>query len=148
MQCALVSGPSRYVGDGVDPFSGFHIGAYYINPESRGQVHIRSPDPDEPPAMQANYLDHPDDRTASTSAMQIVRRIARQPALQSVIVREVRPGSGVTSDSGLLDFVRSTGQNLLASGSGHAEWVPVQTLWWMPSCGCTAWRDCGSRTRR
>ena len=118
VQCALVSGPSRYVGDGVDPFSGFHIGAYYINPESRGYVHIRSPDPEEPPAMQANYLDHPDDRAASTSAMQIVRRISRQPALQSVIVREVRPGPGVSSHDEFLEFVRGTGQTC---------WHPVGT---------------------
>ena len=92
IQCALVSGPSRYVSDGVDPFSGFHIGAYYTHPESRGYVHIGSPDPNKPPRMQANYLDHPGDRAASTRAMQLVRRIASQPALQSVIVREVRPG--------------------------------------------------------
>ena len=118
VQCALVSGPSRYVGDGVDPFSGFHIGAYYINPESRGQVHIRSPDPQEPPAMRANYLDHPDDRVASTNAMQIVRRIARQPSMQSVIVREVRPGSEVSTDDEILEFVRSTGQTC---------WHPVGT---------------------
>ena len=118
VQCALVSGPSRYVADGVDPFSGFHIGAYYINPESRGHVHLRSPDPDDPPAMQANYLEHPDDRVASTSAMQIVRRIARQPALQSVIVREVRPGPDVSSDDEFLEFVRNTGQTC---------WHPVGT---------------------
>ena len=118
VQCALVSGPSRYVGDGVDPFSGFHIGAYYINPESRGNVHIRSPDPEDPPRMHANYLDHPDDRAASTSAMQIVRRIARQPAMQSVIVREVRPGPDVSTDDEMLDFVRNTGQTC---------WHPVGT---------------------
>ena len=118
VQCALVSGPSRYVGDGVDPFSGFHIGAYYINPESRGNVHIRSPDPDQPPAMHANYLDHPDDRAASASAMRIVRRIAGQPAMQSVIVREVRPGAEVSSDDELLEFVRETGQTC---------WHPVGT---------------------
>ena len=117
VQCALVSGPSRYVNDGVDPFSGFHIGAYYINPESRGSVHIRSPDPDEPPAMHANYLDHPGDRAASTGAMRIVRRIARQPAMRSVIVREVRPGPEVADDE-LLEFVRSTGQTC---------WHPVGT---------------------
>ncbi len=118
VQCALVSGPSRYVNDGVDPFSGFHIGAYYTNPESRGHVHRRSPDPEEPPLMRGNYLDHPDDRAASASAMRIVRRIASQPALQSVIVREVRPGSGVSSDDELLELVRSTGQTC---------WHPVGT---------------------
>ena len=118
VQCALVSGPSRYVGDGVDPFSGFHIGAYYINPESRGNVHIRSPDPEEPPRIHANYLDHPGDRAASTSAMQIVRRLARQPAMRSVIVREVRPGPDVSTDDEFLDFVRDTGQTC---------WHPVGT---------------------
>ena len=118
IQCALVSGPSRYVSDGVDPFSGFHIGAYYTHPESRGYVHIGSPDPNQPPRMQANYLDHPGDRAASTRAMQLVRRIASQPALQSVIVREVRPGPSVSSDDEFLEFVQSTGQT---------AWHPIGT---------------------
>ena len=118
VQCALVSGPSRYVSDGVDPFSGFHIGAYYTNPESRGHVHICSPDPEESPLMRANYLDHPGDRAASVRAMRIVRRIASQPALQAVIVREVRPGLEVSSDNEFLEFVKSTGQT---------AWHPVGT---------------------
>ena len=118
VQCALVSGPSRYVGDGVDPFSGFHVGAYYTHPESRGSVHVRSPDPREPPRLRANYLEHPRDRAASVQAMQIVRRIAAQPAFRSVVVREVRPGPGVSSDDEFLEFVRSTGQT---------AWHPVGT---------------------
>jgi choline dehydrogenase len=118
IHCALVSGPSRYVAEGVDPFSGFNLGSYFLYPESRGYVHISSSDPHAKPRMRANYLEHPADRAVSLWAMKMKRRIASQTAFQSVIVREVRPGSAVTSDEELLDFVMETGQT---------SWHPIGT---------------------
>ena len=80
--------------------------------------------------------------------MRIVRRIASQPALQSVIVREVRPGSGVSSDDELLELVREHRPDLLASGRHVPDGYRARTQWSMPSSASTAWRDCGSRTPR
>ena len=40
--------------------------------------------------------------------MRLARRIAQQPALQPLVVRETRPGSGVQDDAALLDYIRET----------------------------------------
>jgi choline dehydrogenase len=113
VQIGLISSSSRFSSsrrDGIDDFSGFHIGAYFIYPKSRGSVHIKTLDSATAPAIQANYLDHEADRMAAVSAMKTVRKIAAQHPLAQLIVREVRPGPAVGSDDELLDFVRNTGQ--------------------------------------
>ena len=42
--------------------------------------------------------------------LKTIRRVASQPALQRVIVRETRPGLEVASDEELLDYARATAQ--------------------------------------
>jgi choline dehydrogenase len=113
VQIGLISASSRFsssVEDGVDPFSGFHIGAYFIYPRSRGSVHIQSPDAAAAPAIQPNYLGDPLDREVAVDALKVIRKIAAQPAMRRFIVREVRPGPATEGDDALLNYVRETGQ--------------------------------------
>lgn len=113
IQMALVSGKDRYARSkelGVDPFSGFNLGLFQIYPESRGSLHIASTDPRDPPAIKANYLTHQTDIDVVLRGMRLVRKIAEQPAMAPLIVREVRPGPAVASDEDMLDYVRETGQ--------------------------------------
>jgi len=113
IQLALISGKDRYSrtkAGGIDPFSGFSIGAFKIRPESRGSIHIKSADPLEHPSIKVNYLSHPGDVETCKRAVRIVRKIASQPALKPFIRRETRPGSDVTSDDSLIEYIRETGQ--------------------------------------
>ncbi len=113
IQSALISGSSRYSTSqdtGVDPYSGFHIGGYFLYPESRGSLHIQSPDPRVQPRIRPNYLSRPRDREAIVALLKTVRRVAAQPALAGVIVRETRPGGGVATDEELLEYARTTAQ--------------------------------------
>ena len=93
----------------LDPFPGFGIGTFALRPESTGSVHIRSVDPEAPPAITANYLADPRDRATSVAALRLARRIAEQPALKSLIVREVRPGPEAQSDEALLAHIAKLG---------------------------------------
>ena len=93
----------------LDKFPGFGIGTFALRPESRGSVHIRSTDPNEPPAITANYLADPRDRKTSVAALRLARRIAEQPALKALIVREVRPGPDARSDEALLEHIARLG---------------------------------------
>jgi choline dehydrogenase len=93
----------------LDRFPGFGIGSFALRPESTGSVHIRSADPDEPPMIAANYLTDPRDRKTSIAALRLARRIAEQPALAKLIVREVRPGPEAQSDAALLEHVAKLG---------------------------------------
>lgn len=110
-----ISGKDRYSrtrGAGIDPYSGFSIGGFQLRPFSRGSVHAGSADPQAMPVIRANYLSDERDRTAAVNLLRLVRRIARQPSLQEVIVKEHRPGSAVSDDdsSSLLAYARECAQ--------------------------------------
>ena len=92
-----------------DDFPGFGIGSFVLRPHSKGSVHIRSRDFREPPVVVANYLVDERDRKASIGALRLIRRIAEQPAMKRLIVREVRPGPDVQSDEGLLAHIAKLG---------------------------------------
>jgi choline dehydrogenase len=113
LQSALVAASSRYStsrATGIDPHSGFQIGGYFLYPESRGRLHAQSPDPTVQPRIEANYLESPVDRDVMVRLLKTIRRVAAQPSLQRVIVRETRPGLGTASDDELLDYARATAQ--------------------------------------
>jgi choline dehydrogenase len=101
---------SRSKEAGIDPYSGFSIGGFKLQPLSRGWIHIRSRDPREYPSIEPHYLAHPADRATALALMRLVRRIAGQPALRPYVVSEERPGSAVDDDEGLLEYIRETGQ--------------------------------------
>lgn len=98
--------PSELV---LDKFPGFGIGTFALRPESTGSVHIRSSNPEEAPAIAANYLADARDKKTSIAALRLARRIAEQPALRKLIVREVRPGPDAQSDEALLEHIARLG---------------------------------------
>lgn len=121
VQLYQISGKDRYSrakGHGLDLFSGFSIGGFKLQPDSRGSIHIASPDPLAAPRIVANYLVHPDDVRTYIELLKLVRRIAQQPSLAGLIVEEKRPGREAVSDDELLDYVRETGQT---------SWHPIST---------------------
>jgi choline dehydrogenase len=112
-----ISGKDRYARNagpgaagGIDRFSGFSIGGFKLYPRSRGSIHARTPDIADPPAIQPNYLDHPEDRRTAVRLLRLIRSVAAQPAMSGWILAEERPGAGTTSDDALLDYARETGQ--------------------------------------
>lgn len=121
IQIAHISGSDRYSRSkslGIDPYSGFSIGVFGLRPESRGSCHARSADMAEPPAIEANYLTHPDDIRVCLNGLRMIRKIAAQPALAPYVIAERRPGPAVTSDEELLAYARQTGQT---------SWHPIGT---------------------
>lgn len=110
IQCALYSSESRHVDHGLDKFSGFHLGSYFLFPESRGSIHISSADPHAMPAMRANYLSDSGDIEAALWAFRMTRKIAAAAPLSQHIVREVRPGTECESDDEILDFIKANGE--------------------------------------
>jgi len=127
IQCALSSSESRYVSGGVDPFPGFHIGSYFLFPDSRGQVHAASPDPRDLPRARANYLSKPTDVEAALWAVRRSRAIAAQEPLRGMIVREIRPGRDVVTDDDVVSFIRETGET---------SWHPVGSCRMGPGPDC------------
>ena len=108
-----VSGKDRYARTrayGLDPFPGFTLGITALQPRSIGTLHIRSTDPLDQPSMDPKYLSHEADVQLFLDGMKYAREVVQEPALKSMIVREVRPGPDVTEDAALLDYLRDTVQ--------------------------------------
>ena len=82
------------------------------NPESRGEVMARSPDPFEHPSLRPNYLSSRSDLAALLHGMRTVRRIFAQPAFERYRVGETGPGQSIRSDDELEAFARETGTTL------------------------------------
>ena len=101
---------SRSPGAGIDPFSGFSIGGFELHPRSRGSIHAISADPRAFPKIEPRYFSDAHDRATALALLKLIRRIAAQPALRGLIVRETRPGPEIADDAALLDYARSCGQ--------------------------------------
>jgi len=119
LQLSLVSASDRYgqsKGTGLDPFSGFSIGAFVLHPRSRGSVHLRDAARPEAPEIRANYLSDPVDAEIFVAAMRLARRLSQQVALARYVVEETRPGRSVETDEEWLAYIRQTSQT---------SWHPV-----------------------
>ena len=113
VQMMLISGQNRYARNkkiGLDPFSGFSIGAFPLYPKSRGSTHLQSSNPLEPPIIKANYLSEKYDQELTVKGLHLVRKIISQPSISPHVIREVRPGDKIKDDEGLLNYARDNGQ--------------------------------------
>ena len=95
-----------------DRFPGFTIGPCQLRPESKGYVHIASPDPFDAPVIQPNYLEAEQDQHVHIAGMRIARKIMNSPLMRDEIVAETKPGKELFTDEDLLDYARQTGVTL------------------------------------
>jgi choline dehydrogenase len=89
-----------------DPFPGFLLSFNSCRPTSRGQLAIRSADPDVAPAIVPNYLSTQRDLDDAVIGARLLRRIAASEPLAALIDCELRPGAGVQSNELLLEDFR------------------------------------------
>ena len=89
---------------------GFTILANVARPKSRGEIQLRSADPDEMPIINPNYLAEEDDWRILLDGMKMIRRILATPAFAPYIARETLPGSDVVDEAGLRDFIMHWGK--------------------------------------
>jgi choline dehydrogenase len=90
--------------------SGFTCYAHPMRPESKGQIHITSADPGQPPAINFNFLSSPPDAELTVKAIRIARAIMTAPAMAPLQVSEVAPGRDRTTDDEIIDWVKSAAE--------------------------------------
>ncbi len=94
-------------------------------PESRGQMTLRSADPDDSPIIDTNYLAEERDRDALRRGIRKAREILAQPAYERYRGREIVPGPACIDNANLDAFFRATCEvNYEAVGSckmGHDD---------------------------
>ncbi len=95
--------------DGLHKFSGFTLIAYQLRPESRGEIRLKSANPQEAPAMLPNYLSTETDRRAIVDGLKLGRRLLATQHMQHFITEEFLPGPAVQSDEQWLEHARKTG---------------------------------------
>ena len=99
-------------GEPLHRFDAFTASVCNLNPTSRGQVQIRSPRPEDAPAIQANYLSTAHDRHIAAESLRLTRRIAAQPALAKYRPREVKPGVQFQTDDELARLAGDIGTTI------------------------------------
>ena len=82
-----------------------HVGP--MRTKSRGWVRLSSSNPRDKPRILFNYLSEPDDWTEMRACVRLTREIFAQPAFDRYRGREIQPGSAVTSDAAIDDFIRA-----------------------------------------
>jgi choline dehydrogenase len=92
--------------------SGFTSAVSQLQVESRGSVHLRSPDPAQPPAIRYNYLATENDRRVMVEGLKIVRRIFATPPMRDYVESEFLPGAKVVTGDDWLAYCREMGETV------------------------------------
>lgn len=91
----------------VEANHGFSIRVGPVNPESRGEITLRSDNPMEPPKINANYLQTDFDLRTMIEAIRMTREIINQKAFDKYRGRELAPGPNVDSDGDMVKWLRA-----------------------------------------
>ncbi len=92
----------------VEANHGFTLRVGPMNPESRGEITLRSSDPADKPRIRANYLQADFDLRTMISGIRMTREIIAQEAFDPYRGREVAPGPAAESDADLEKWLRAT----------------------------------------
>jgi choline dehydrogenase len=99
-------------GEPLHDFDAFTASVCNLNPESRGEVCIRSPKPEDAPLIAPNYLSTERDRLIAANSLRLTRRIAAQPALAPYQPQEWKPGPQFESDEDLARLAGDIGTTI------------------------------------
>jgi choline dehydrogenase-like flavoprotein len=99
-------------GDPLHGFPAFTASVCNLRPTSRGSIHARSSDPNDPPMIVTNYLSTPEDRRVAIDAIRLTRRIAAAPALARFAPSEYRPGAHLVTDAELAQAAGDIGTTI------------------------------------
>ena len=96
----------------MHPFSGFTSSVCQLRPESRGTIHITSPNAKIYPKIKANYLSATADQLCAIRAVRFARKMAEQPALKPFIVHEHAVVGDMKTDEDHLEVARQFAQTI------------------------------------
>lgn len=94
-------------GEPLHDFPALTASVCNLRPESRGSIHITSPDPRQQPAIKPNYLSAAADQRVAAQAIRVTRNIVAQPAFAKFHPEEFKPGPDYGDGDG--DLARAAG---------------------------------------
>ncbi|MCO5732466.1 GMC family oxidoreductase [Rhizobium sp. SSA_523] len=99
-------------GDPVHRFPAVTASVCNLRPESRGSVHVRSPDFALQPAIAPRYLSAEADRQVAVKAIRLTRTIARQPSFARFHPEEYKPGPDYETEEQLIEAAGAIGTTI------------------------------------
>ncbi len=106
IQFHFVPAAVRYDGKAAVKGHGFQAHVGPMRSKSRGEITLKSADPNESPRIFFNYMSHEDDWKEFRHGVRLTREIFGQKAFDPYRGREIQPGSDVQSDDEIDDFLR------------------------------------------
>ena len=97
----------RYDGQVAAEGHGFQAHVGPMRSKSRGEVTLKSSDPKEDPRILFNYMSHEDDWRDFRICIELTRELFGQEAFAPYRGKEIQPGSHVTSEDDLNEFIRA-----------------------------------------
>src|SRR5262245_13801826 len=94
----------------LQDFPSMTVSVYQLRPESLGSIHIRSADPEEPPAIRFNFLADPIDQRTMVDGFRMIRRIVGTQPMDALRGEEYSPGQEVGTAGETLTWLRSNAQ--------------------------------------
>ena len=88
---------------------GFTLGVWQCRPQSRGTVTLKSPRPEDAPAIAPRFLTATADQECVVRGLRLARHWMAAEPLRGIVQSEMLPGPAVESDADLLEFARATG---------------------------------------
>ena len=92
--------------------SGMTLHACPLHPRSRGEIRLKSRDPQAPPTIVARYMSEPRDREMMVECLRISQQLFAQPAFGAHVAGPLQPGPGKHDAEALLDFVRRKAETI------------------------------------
>jgi choline dehydrogenase len=89
------------LGDPLHRFPAITVSVCNLRPDSRGSVHIKTPEAHQAPEIITNYLSAQSDRDIAAESIRLTRRIMSANAVAYYQAEEILPGKNFTSDEAL-----------------------------------------------
>ncbi|MFT5923724.1 MAG: choline dehydrogenase [Paraglaciecola sp.] len=89
---------------------GVHVCGLY--PKSRGEIKLRSNQPNDPAMIDPNYLEHPDDQKVMINGVRRARNILAAPTFEKYQSWEIGPGPEAQTDEQILAFIRKKAETI------------------------------------
>jgi choline dehydrogenase len=89
---------------------GITMNANVLRSESTGSIHIKSADPEAPPAIRFNFLSTEHDRAGIVAVIRKGRELMATSPLKEITGEEIAPGAKLQSDEELIEWVRNNAE--------------------------------------
>ncbi|KAF2659431.1 GMC oxidoreductase [Lophiostoma macrostomum CBS 122681] len=103
---------ASYPGQPPDSDDYAELSVVLVNPFSRGNVTISSPNVLDQPLITVNFLTDPRDKEVAIAAFRRGQEILGSPSMAAVVVGPAVPGNGTITDTQILEYIQQSARTI------------------------------------